>query len=316
MSFEIRIRPIRPEDHPALVEICTAAMLATKHGSVFEIERRLGSSSGVRTSMQWLRTRAPWEGFLAEVGGRVVGFSGHRPPGAIAEIDGNHVLPEFWGNGISSLLQEHLMRKLRSLGAQVIKVRTEERAKPARHIYEKSGFKLLVLAPHYARRLTPEDALRRGDPVIRVRPARTEGLSAVAELDWARAERWDACESILLEKRHGQIDGKPWRQRYSPPHNADKLLVVEKDGRVVGWVSSNPPGANGVVRVVSMGIAETEEAGMLGREMLLDLCGRMSQAGAEIIMTEVLQTDQPAVASLEAAGFERVGAIVIYTQDA
>ena len=63
-----------------------------------------------------------------------------------------------------------------------------------------------------------------------------------------------------------------------------------------------------------MAIAENEEPAMLGKEMLLNLCGRMGQAGVEIVMTEVLQTDQPAIASLEAAGFERVGAIVIYTQ--
>jgi ribosomal protein S18 acetylase RimI-like enzyme len=88
--------------------------------------------------------------------GRVVGYAAAEikredPVSEIGIVSYNAVDPAYQGRGIGTALMEQVTRYLKEQGARVLAVWTLEVDAPARHIYEKLGFKELTRFVYYTR---------------------------------------------------------------------------------------------------------------------------------------------------------------------
>jgi GNAT superfamily N-acetyltransferase len=251
-----------------------------------------------------------WDGVVAEVGGRVVGFSGWRfdERRQVGEVKGNYVLPEFQGRGISTRLVREVDRHLRTFSPRLLKVRTEADNKIALHIYlDKLGYEILVKGAHYARCL-PADATPR-PTAVELRPAREDDKDVLLPLELERARRWGASEALLLERRYGPVLPDPWETYHGVNLDPALTLVAVRRNEVRGYISHAPGAAGSPGQLYAMAVAEAADAGDTAAVLVRGACRRMADAGATVATTEVLETDEAMTQALTRAGFVRFGAI-------
>ena len=305
-SETVTFRLATPEDREAMAEVIAAANSASPHDFTTRVQDRFG------VPRPGGRRPFAFDAVVADVGGRVVGFSGWRidPKTGIGEVKGNYVLPEFQGRGISSRLVKEGGGRLRALGPNLLKVRTEEDNRAARHIYEdKFGYEVLVRGLQYARLAGGEAPPIPGG--VSIRPGTEADRAAARALDLSRIERWKASEMPLVEERYAGGLPRPWRELRGDAYDARFALVAERGGAVAGLVSFIPGRGTGSGCVTGLAARETDESGDIGPAMAAAACAALARDGDRVVCAEILETDRPAVRALEAAGFGRLGAIVI-----
>lgn len=87
--------------------------------------------------------------------GRVVGYAAaeikcEEPASEIGIVSYNAVDPDYQGQGIGTALMVRVVSYLKEQGARVLVVWTLEADEPARHIYQKQGFKELTRFVYYS----------------------------------------------------------------------------------------------------------------------------------------------------------------------
>lgn len=129
---DIRHRPARPEDIPALVALvlrCDAVSDIEEPGDPREEEARL--------------TRPTERLFVAEAGEAIVGFVSFRPaqaPGT-GHVSNLFVDPSRWGEGIGRALLARAVEEMRSQGWPRAELNTQEANPRARRLYEAAGWR-------------------------------------------------------------------------------------------------------------------------------------------------------------------------------
>lgn len=79
---------------------------------------------------------------LARRGGSVLGCAGLRVlPGRVAEVTRVFVVPAARGQGLGSLLLQHLEERARGLGVSVLRLETRRDLTEARYLYARHGYR-------------------------------------------------------------------------------------------------------------------------------------------------------------------------------
>lgn len=96
--------------------------------------------------------------FVAEVGGRVVGYITTRVDrtAKVGRIPNFAVLPGQQKQGLGRALMDRAMAHFKSAGMEYVRIETLEQNAVGRHFYPKMGFKEVARQIHYFKRL--EDA--------------------------------------------------------------------------------------------------------------------------------------------------------------
>ena len=156
---EVIVREARPEDVEAIADITYRGWDGVTIGEALE------QRHGVRGGKTWRERkraeivadfrRRPHEFFVAEIDGRVVGYASYWFVEAdeTGHVGNNCVDPDFRGRGIGTALIGRVIERLRELGARIAVVTTLEHDLPARRVYEKHGFKLLLKSVYYSMEL-------------------------------------------------------------------------------------------------------------------------------------------------------------------
>jgi ribosomal protein S18 acetylase RimI-like enzyme len=143
------IRPATPKDAQRLAEIHVSAWQAAYRGQLddeyldgLKVDDRLEQH---RRSLK--EQRADWRTWLAEDGGRVVGFAVTGPSEdadaerTTAEVYAIYLEPERVGTGLGRDLFSHAVTDLRERGFDVITLWVLETNERARRFYEAAGWK-------------------------------------------------------------------------------------------------------------------------------------------------------------------------------
>jgi ribosomal-protein-alanine N-acetyltransferase len=125
------------------------------------LEQRHGCIDGRRWSKQVTDDIADYltqpdvTTFVAEQEGMIIGYATARirenDVSDIGEVGYNAVDPDYRGQHVGTALIEQVIGYLEEQGARVLTVSTLESDEPARHIYERLGFKELTRFLYYTR---------------------------------------------------------------------------------------------------------------------------------------------------------------------
>lgn len=149
------IRPFRPSDRDALIEVTKLAFDGVSIDQ--NIERLYGTINGVG----WAARKAshiesdiatdPSGIFVCEVHGRVAGFITTRCDRRtlIGAIPNLAVHPDFQGQGIGRQLIQAALAHLRALGMKLVRIETLEQNRRCVDFYPKLGFKPVATQIHY-----------------------------------------------------------------------------------------------------------------------------------------------------------------------
>mgnify|MGYP001812464418 CR=1 FL=1 len=170
MVQQVRIRPLRPSDVDAVVEIAIAAWQPI----VARLRQEMGDELFMLAHPDWQQAKARWvrkacapgssaivavaevpqnNGQAAIVVGFCIGYA--RPALGIGEIGNNAVHPDWQRRGIATRLYQYVFEQLRERGMRYVQVRTGGGLAhaPARRAYQKAGFDVAMPEVEYYRKL-------------------------------------------------------------------------------------------------------------------------------------------------------------------
>jgi GNAT superfamily N-acetyltransferase len=130
---DVRVRPAALDEGERLREIAIAA----KSHWGYDLERVERWAADGDFSPQGLREK---EVFVAEAGGRAVGWASLIPKGDVCCLDDLWVEPGWIGKGVGSLLFRHAAERARRLGGRVLEWEAEPNAVG---FYERMGARRL-----------------------------------------------------------------------------------------------------------------------------------------------------------------------------
>ncbi|RKY60341.1 MAG: hypothetical protein DRP95_04320 [Candidatus Latescibacterota bacterium] len=151
----MNIRPYRPEDRDALVEITLVCFDGVSIDQ--NIERKFGKVGGrdwkfrKARHIAWDIEANPDGIFVAEEGGRPVGYITTRvdPETKIGWIPNIAVLPEYQGRGIGKALMRRALDYPREHGMEMAKIETLEQNEVGKNFYPRVGFVEVARQIHY-----------------------------------------------------------------------------------------------------------------------------------------------------------------------
>ena len=150
-SRELTIREALPEDLPSLQAVRAAAfepVFASFRAILGEAVAAVTQAGDDREQADYLASlldeETPWELFVAERSGEIIGFVSLRldPEARIGEIGLNAVHPDHAGRGTGTTMYRFALDRMREEGMRVATVSTggDPSHAPARRAYEKVGF--------------------------------------------------------------------------------------------------------------------------------------------------------------------------------
>ncbi len=150
----MEIRPFRPEDLPVIGQITRQSWFGVAMWHL--LEQRYGPLGASWTDrkaaevMDFCRQH-PNQIVVAEEDGQTVGYATFywSPADKIGEVGNNAVLPQFRGRGVGTALIVETIRIMKDWGAEILRVTTFEHDYPARHIYERLGFREIARSVHF-----------------------------------------------------------------------------------------------------------------------------------------------------------------------
>jgi putative acetyltransferase len=133
----VTIRPYRPADVDVLIALFRAAVrqVASRDYSPAQVQ---AWAPDVIDRAPWLERRASRPTFVAEIDGRIAGFSDLEPDG---HVDMMYVHPDYTGRGVAGALLRHVEAAAR---AQTLARLFTEASITARPFFEHHGFRLLA----------------------------------------------------------------------------------------------------------------------------------------------------------------------------
>jgi len=143
-AFSMEIRRARLEDAAAIAEVHVRTWQAA-YEHVFGAERLAGIDVARREGLaRHFATDAEHDAFVAEAGGRIVGFVACGPPGdggEERELFAIYVLPEAWGSAAASGLMGAALDAMRGRGAADAILWVLDDNPRARRFYEREGWR-------------------------------------------------------------------------------------------------------------------------------------------------------------------------------
>ncbi|MBB3591139.1 putative acetyltransferase [Rhizobium sp. BK529] len=136
MKSSILIRPYRPTDSDATIEIFLRAIreVSSKDYSPDQIN----AWAQVEDPAKWAERRISRPAWIAEIGGKPVGFSDLTPDGC---LDMMFVHPEFQGLGVAGRLLTRVEEEARRLGMERIYTQASLTVRP---FFERKGFRVFT----------------------------------------------------------------------------------------------------------------------------------------------------------------------------
>ena len=156
MLKRMKVVPYAPTDREA-VEFITRVAWAG-----YSIDQLLENRHGVLGSRDWTEHKTasvlafcdahPDLVVVAKVDGKTVGYAtfGVDLENETGHVKNNAVDPDYQGRGIGSAMHRFILDTFREIGLRIARVSTLERDEPARHLYEKHGFRELARTIHYS----------------------------------------------------------------------------------------------------------------------------------------------------------------------
>jgi ribosomal protein S18 acetylase RimI-like enzyme len=90
---------------------------------------------------------ADWTTLVCEIGGKIIGFTTHRPCGdedkdrsSVGELLAIYLLPEYWGKGIGKQMLDEVINHFKQQAVSEISLWVIESNQRARRFYELAGF--------------------------------------------------------------------------------------------------------------------------------------------------------------------------------
>jgi len=127
----------------------------------------------------------------------------------------------------------------------------------------------------------------------------------------------------LLERRHGMLNGTPWRERiadavaanFRSPHVT--VFVAETGGRVIGYASAqfNPDGGSEVGIVGYNAVDPDFRRQGVGRALVQRVVDHLKAQGARVLQVWTLERGEPARRLYESLGFQEFMRMVHYSMD-
>ena len=152
---DVRIRPADPEEGARLREIAVAA----KSHWGYDLERVERWAADGDFSPEGLSEK---EVYVAEAGGRAVGWASLIPRGEVCSLDDLWIEPGWIGKGVGSRLFRHATGRARRLGARVLEWEAEPHAVG---FYERMGARhLRASGPSAWGRVNPVMGLSLAEP--------------------------------------------------------------------------------------------------------------------------------------------------------
>lgn len=158
--MQAQMRPARPSDMPSIQEIVQNVWRIGADWALEEEFGRIGEESWDRWLVPKVMSRL-WaelgQVLVSESEGEVAGFISYAMDRAreVGSIHYNAVDPDYQGQGIGTAQVQAVLVLFRQAGMKYATVGTglNEGHAPARHMYEKAGFKPVMEYRMYARRL-------------------------------------------------------------------------------------------------------------------------------------------------------------------
>lgn len=129
------------------------------------------------------------------------------------------------------------------------------------------------------------------------------------------ADDWPAVEAIYREgiaAGHATFEAEPpsWEAFDSGKLAAGRLVAVDADGAVLGWVAASPVSSRAVYRGVvehSVYVGCTARGRGVGTRLLQAFLGAAEAGGVWTVQSSIFPENVASLALHEAAGFRRVG---------
>ena len=254
-----------------------------------ELERRTVAADGGRLKLEWatLRGRSGErvEDILWWDGGRLVGFLGLYAFGfPTVELAGT-VDPDHRRRGIGSALLGEALRLCAERAAQRVLL-VVPRGSTGGHALARARGGVLHHSEH-ALILEGEPADGPTDPSVTLRPATRADTSAVAAM---LTEAFDWTPPDVIERE--------------PDIHNGPMVVIEKDGEIVGHIRITLDGAVGGVYGFVVEAARRGQG--IGRDVLRRVCRQLRADGAERVALEVEVDNEHALGLYTSLGFRPV----------
>jgi len=153
------IRNMKADDMGRIIEITNVAwneftlykLLEDRHGII----GNKGWQQRKETDIRAFCKNNPSNVIVAIEEGKVVGYACFtiNREDSVGQVSDNAVDPAFQGQGIGGAMNKWILGYFRKQGLRIAKVSTFEHDKPARHVYEKQGFKEIARSIHYSMEL-------------------------------------------------------------------------------------------------------------------------------------------------------------------
>lgn len=254
-----------------------------------ELERRTVAADGGRLKLEWATLRGRSGERVEDVlwwdGGRLVGFLGLYAFGFPTVELAGAVDPDHRRRGIGSALLGEALRLCAERAAQRVLL-VVPRGSTGGHALARARGGVLHHSEH-ALILEGEPADGPTDPSVTLRPATRADTSAVAAM---LTEAFDWTPPDVIERE--------------PDIHNGPMVVIEKDGEIVGHIRITLDGAVGGVYGFVVEAARRGQG--IGRDVLRRVCRQLRADGAERVALEVEVDNEHALGLYTSLGFRPV----------
>ncbi len=259
---------------------------------LYALARRAFVHFGDEDLPAYVASEGPLYGWLAEEKGRVSAFAACAARRAAWPELRGLLLADAWPDASLLLaLFGRLEADLGGLGAEGIMCLVADEWLPA--LLERAGFRLEehVVALRWQGASLPEAPS--GDPLLRLRPARGDDVSALVALDDA------AFDPLWRLGRHGVS-----LYLATTAH----FVVAEQEGALVGYVVADARGNE--AQVIRLAVHPARQGRGIGRRLLVDALAYARGAGAETVVLNTQASNATSLHLYHHLGFRDFGRAV------
>ncbi|NIM94046.1 MAG: GNAT family N-acetyltransferase [Anaerolineales bacterium] len=156
----------------------------------------------------------------------------------------------------------------------------------------------------------------------RIRLMESSDISAVEAINLTSWPGYTTSE--LLEKRYGQIEGRPWQERITNDvlthiqRDDVTTFVAEVDDEVIGYaaaqIETEPSPSE--IGIVSYNAVSPDHRGMgIGSALVQQVMDYLEEQGARILLVWTLEVGETARHIYESHGFEELTRFVYYSKE-
>ncbi len=122
----------------------------------------------------------------------------------------------------------------------------------------------------------------------------------------------------LIEEKFGLLNGTTWQQRKADQvreevlSDPEAVIVAEKDGRVIGFITTTYNEKARVGRISNLAVAAAHQGHGIGKRLLQAAYELLRSKGAKYLQIETLETNEIGQYLYPKLGFQEVGRKIYY----